>query len=201
MKRLKQLSKQQMWGAVENCNSQYDGVFYYAVKTTGIFCRPSCRSKTPVQENVIFFSKSNEAIENRFRPCKRCRPDLIDQAYHPSDDFIHAVQSILESEYASSITLEGLAERVGVSKDHLHRAFKRKVGCTPRVYLENVRIRMSKNLLTKGSLSNTEICFAVGFQSLSQFYSIFRKHTGCSPKQYKKMLHIGASDISYQSMS
>jgi AraC family transcriptional regulator of adaptative response / methylphosphotriester-DNA alkyltransferase methyltransferase len=191
----KPLSLQQMWYAVENCNSQYDGVFFYAVRTTGIFCRPSCRSKTPVQNNVLFFSKSNEAIQNKFRPCKRCRPDLIDQSYHPSDDFIHAVLAILESEYTSSITLERLAERVGVSKDHLHRAFKSKVGCTPRVYLENVRIRTSKDLLIEGSQSNTEICFAVGFQSLSQFYSIFRKHTGCSPKQYKKMPLIGASDI------
>ena len=77
MKKAAQISDNEKWQAVENCDKSYDDIFIYGVKTTGIFCRPSCRSKTPVRTNIVFFTNPTNAIEAGFRPCKKCRPDKI----------------------------------------------------------------------------------------------------------------------------
>ncbi len=71
----RQISDTEKWQAVVNCDKGYDGLFFYGVTTTGIFCRPACRAKTPRRENVVFFGNAEQAIEAGFRPCKKCRPD------------------------------------------------------------------------------------------------------------------------------
>ena len=78
MKKLMRISDNEKWQALISCDKDYDGLYFYGVKTTGIFCRPSCKSRMPIRDNVIFFHNSRKAIEMGFRPCKRCRPDQVD---------------------------------------------------------------------------------------------------------------------------
>ncbi|WP_281258685.1 Ada metal-binding domain-containing protein [Melghirimyces profundicolus] len=112
---------EKLWQAVVQCDQTYDGSFYYAVKTTGIFCCPSCKSKTPKKENVTFFFRIKDAIRSNYRPCKRCRPDLHQRTYHPHEEVIREVKGLLESEYDQAWTLQKLSESVGISPGYLQR--------------------------------------------------------------------------------
>jgi AraC family transcriptional regulator of adaptative response / methylphosphotriester-DNA alkyltransferase methyltransferase len=180
------LSDDLMWNTVITCNPKYDGKFFYAVKTTQIFCRPSCKSKTPIRKNVVYFKTPTEAIGQGFRACKRCRPDLME--YDIADSIISSAKAIIENEHQNEINLEKLSSNVGVSPFHLQRLFTKKVGYSPRDYLQKIRVGKAKELLIDSSLNNTDVCYVVGFQSLSSFYAVFRKHIGVSPKQFRQQI-------------
>ncbi|MFD2656555.1 bifunctional transcriptional activator/DNA repair enzyme AdaA [Gracilibacillus thailandensis] len=179
------LSKATMWQATTACDPAYDGVFYYAVKTTGIFCRPSCKSKVPNRENVAFFSNADKAKTAGYRPCKRCRPDLSIKNYDPLEFILEDTMQLIESNYDEKMSLHEIASRIGVSRFHLNRIFKEKTGCTPRIYLEKVRVKKAKELLLTTAFNNTEIGYQVGFQSMSSFYHAFKRNTGLSPSQFR----------------
>lgn len=172
-----------MWNAVIENNSKYDGKFYYGVKTTKIFCKPSCKSKNPNRENTLFFENSYEALAAGYRPCKRCRPDLLSS--EPVQEVIDAITGILEQEYANPDLLSMLPSKVLISAFHLQRLYKKQTGYTPRAYLQKIRIDAAKALLTENNCTVADICFKVGFQSLSSFYTAFKLITGESPKEYK----------------
>lgn len=179
-----------MWEAVAANDAQYDGAFYYAVKTTGIVCRPSCRSKVPNRENVVFFTSLDEALHDGFRPCKRCRPDL-GAHYRPEEDIVELACRLLRGEYHNPNILAELPERIGISFFHFQRLFKRVTGCTPKEYLQRIRIDKAAELLAHSSLNNTDICLTVGFRSVSGFYTAFRQHMGLPPKKYRKIRERG----------
>jgi AraC family transcriptional regulator of adaptative response / methylphosphotriester-DNA alkyltransferase methyltransferase len=173
-----------MWDAVVSNDGAFDGVFYYAVLTTRIICRPSCRSKAPRRENVVFFRDLKTALAEGFRPCKRCRPDL-GQEFHPELDWVAAAKSILESECSDPAVLSGLPARINISLTHLERLFKKNTGLTLKRYLLCVRIEKARILLKKPGHNNTDVCFDVGFSSLSNFYTEFRRQTGMTPGEYR----------------
>ncbi|WHX28020.1 Ada metal-binding domain-containing protein [Virgibacillus halodenitrificans] len=179
------LTKAHMWKAAVDCDHKYDGEFFYAVKTTGIFCRPSCKSKTPNYENICFFPNAEEARKEGFRPCKRCRPDLLEHTYDPHLEFIEDTKKYLQENYASNITIAQLAMHVGVSQYYLSRTFKEKTGYTPQMYLSTLRIQKAQELLVTTKENSTEICFQVGYQNFSSFYKQFKKICGCSPRCFR----------------
>ncbi|SEQ90316.1 bifunctional transcriptional activator/DNA repair enzyme AdaA [Piscibacillus halophilus] len=180
------LSQNVMWKAAISCNSAYDGLFFYAVKTTGIFCRPSCKSRIPKRENVSFYSGASEAQKAGYRPCKRCRPDLKSIiTYDPFESVIEDTMQIIENNYGQKISLDELASMVGVSPYHLNRIFKNKTGNTPRMYLEMVRVKRAKKLLLTTTLNCTEVGYRVGYQSISSFYHAFKRNTGLSPRLFQ----------------
>jgi AraC family transcriptional regulator of adaptative response / methylphosphotriester-DNA alkyltransferase methyltransferase len=129
------------------------------------------------------------AINEGFRPCKRCRPDLLEPPNE--EDVILTAQSIIEKEYASALTLDQLSKQVGMSKYHLHRTFKKIVGVTPMEYMTKIRISKSAELLMQTDLSITQIAHEVGYRSSSHFNVIFRNHLGCSPTVYRHQQHKG----------
>jgi len=172
-----------LWEAVISCRAEYDGKFFYGVKTTRIFCRPSCKSKTPRRENVDFFESAKEAMEKGYRPCKRCRPDLQEAVYDPNEQKVEEIRDLLEKEYHSEWTLGMLARRVGMSSFYLQRIFK---GVSPKQYLNRIRVEEAKRLLASSGQTITEICFAVGFPGLTAFYQVFHRMTGLSPRAYRK---------------
>lgn len=192
---MKNLSENVMWKATVACDPGFDGLFYYAVKTTGIFCRPSCKSKTPNRKNVEFIRERDQALAKGYRPCKRCRPDLESGSHDAEETILVRARTIMEESYDSLTTLADLAGRVGISAFHLHRRFKERLGCTPKEYLQQIRIRKAVELATGGSLPITEICYAVGFRSLSRFYEEFRKRTGYSPRKFKELAKISISGV------
>ena len=177
--------KQEQWEAIVACDEEYDGRFFYGVMTTGIFCRPSCKSRTPKKENVRIFTSPDEARAADLRPCKRCRPD--EQAWRGSnEELVERAKDIMTRCYPDQLGLNEVANRLFVSPYHLHRTFRKIAGVTPAQFLNRQRLAAAKRLLMETELSVTQISFAVGYHSAAHFSSLFRKETGKAPSQYKK---------------
>ncbi|MGI2326935.1 bifunctional transcriptional activator/DNA repair enzyme AdaA [Planococcus sp. YIM B11945] len=179
----KSFSFKEMWEKIIACDRKYDGLFFTAVKTTGIYCRPSCRSRKPKKQNVEFYATLQEAESRGYRACKRCQPEV---ELSPNSEFTRKVISFLLENYRAKLSLEKLSGQIGMSPSYLNRLFKQETGETPRTYLEKVRIDKAANLLKKTNKTNLEICFEAGFQSPSHFYKAFRQLKNFSPSEYRK---------------
>ncbi|MEA4849708.1 MAG: Ada metal-binding domain-containing protein [Clostridiaceae bacterium] len=178
------ISDREKWQAVVNCDKSYDGLFFYGVKTTGIFCRPSCRAKTPVRGNVVFFDNAEAAIGEGFRPCKKCRPDKA--AYEPDLELVKKAKDILDLNYNGTIELSNISRQLGVSTNHLARLFKKQLGLTPMRYITGLRVEKAAELLKREDTGILEIAYMTGFNSLSRFYKCFKAQTGLTPKEQRK---------------
>lgn len=135
------------WQAVCDRDVRADGQFVFAVLTTGICCRPSCRSRRALRENVRFYSAVEAAIAAGFRPCKRCQPDKRDPQQQKVDKVTRACR-LLEQE--SPVTLEALAQELAVSPFHFHRLFKSVTGMTPKAWQQAWRARRLREALGQG---------------------------------------------------
>lgn len=160
-------------------------MFYYAVITTGIFCRPSCKAKIPLKKNIVFFDTIEDALKNGFRPCKMCRPDLNETTYEPNKDLVERAKKLITNNYNKSFETKKIAQMLGLSNTHLVRLFKHYYGMTISEYLIELRIKEATRLLTHTDTEITKIALDAGFQSMSNFYKIFRMRTGLTPKEYR----------------
>lgn len=177
------LTFDEMWEKIIVCDATYDGQFYTAVKTTGIYCRPSCRSRKPKKQNVTFYQSRCEAEANGFRPCKRCQPEVERSPHHA---LVERVTSFLLEQYKQPVKLQQIAEHVQLSSFHVERLFTQATGRTPRQLLEKIRIDHAAYLLRTTGASNLSICYEVGFQTPSNFYRVFRQIKECTPNEYRK---------------
>jgi AraC family transcriptional regulator of adaptative response / methylphosphotriester-DNA alkyltransferase methyltransferase len=178
------MTDEQKWQAVLSHDEQYDGLFFVGVKSTKIFCRPSCKSKRPLRKNILFFSNSKQAEQAGYRPCKRCRPDLLE--YHPIGEIARKVKLLLDS---NSDRQKGLPEeirRIGVTYHRMTRIFKEYYGLTPKKYYDNLRIEDACKKLIHTDDTIIDIAYSAGFQSLSAFYSAFQKSIRSSPLKYRR---------------
>lgn len=171
------------WDTVKNCDEKYDGEFFYGVITTKIFCRPSCKSRTPLRKNTVFFENIQEALNKGFRSCKRCRPDLL--VYDPTKDLLEKFRKIIDSTYSEPIDIKTISNDIGISEFYLMKLFKKYFGYTPKEYILKIRIDESLKLLRTTELDITEIAHKVGFESISSYYKNFSKIENCTPKQYR----------------
>ena len=178
------LSFEEMWEKIIACDPKYDGLFFTAVKTTKIYCRPSCRSRKPKKINVKFYHDIDEVEKAGFRACKRCQPEVDDS---PQLGLVRDIIAFLVNQYNQKVELKDIANHVGVSSYYLERLFKKETLETPRSYLEKIRVDKASYLLTSTSLTNLEICLEVGFQSPSNFYKVFRRLKNCTPSEYRNM--------------
>jgi AraC family transcriptional regulator, regulatory protein of adaptative response / methylphosphotriester-DNA alkyltransferase methyltransferase len=176
------LSFEEKWDKIMDCDDTYDGLFFTAVKTTKIYCRPSCRSRKPKKCNVEFYEDMIKVEQAGFRACKRCKPDA---PLSPNAELIRKVISFLVTYYKETLRLDDVANHVGVSSFYINRLFKKETSVTPRSYLEKIRVDKAAHLLKYTELSNLEICYESGFQSPSNFYKIFRNVKSCSPSEYR----------------
>ncbi len=179
------LSFEEMWERIMACDSKYDGLFFTAVKTTKIYCRPSCRSRKPKKVNVEFYQDIKAVEEAGYRPCKRCQPEI---ELSPHIEVVRNIITFLVNNYKQNLKLKDISESVGLSPYYLERLFKQETSETPRTYLEKIRIDKAGHLLKSTTLTNLEICYEVGFQSPSNFYKAFRNLKDCSPSEYRKGL-------------
>lgn len=177
-------SEDVMYDALVSCNDGFDGEFYYAVRTVGVFCRPSCRSRTPLRKNVDFFSTVSDAKSAGYRPCKRCRPDLLE--YAPAAEIAMQTKEIIDWYYDKRKALNEQMRDIGVSQNHMSAIFKQHYGMTPVQYLGKVRLEHACDLLCNSNEQIAFIAFDVGFDSLAAFYRFFKKNTGTSPAAYRK---------------
>lgn len=173
------------WAAVVARDPAADGRFFYSVKTTGVYCRPSCASRTARPENVEFHATAAAAERAGFRPCKRCKPD------QPGGQVARVAELCRLIERAEQApTLATLAQHVGLSPWHLHRVFKAVTGLTPRVYAAAQRAQRVKTGLRK-SVPVTEAIYAAGYNSSARFYEQSNAVLGMTPARYR----AGGADI------
>ena len=182
--RSRQMNDDKMWEAVRDCDASCDGKFYYGVKTTGIYCRPSCKSKLPKRENVVFFRTKEEAEEAGFRPCKRCRPDLI--AFDPAQELSERTKELLERHFSDRVKLGRDMKEMGVSRKHIAQVFKEQYDITPSEYLIQVRIAAARQMLQNGA-AIPDAAGMAGYENLSEFYDHFRRQTGMTPARYRQI--------------
>lgn len=171
------------WNAVVSKDAAADGHFFYAVKTTGIYCRPTCSSRLPHRENVVFFKTCDAAQSGGFRACERCQPHIGPLA----DRHVQAVRRACELiERSLEIPdLKMLARNVGVSPYHFHRIFKRIAGLTPKAYAQGYRARQMRKKLIN-STTVTEAIYEAGYNSNSRFYAEAESLLGMRPSRFKK---------------
>ncbi len=171
------------WQAVVDRSKNTDDLFFYAVKTTGVYCRPTCSSKLPNRYNVEFFNSSKEAEAAGYRACKRCRPHAESRDYELEQKIIRACRSIETSE--APLKLKDLASQAGLSQYHFHRIFKKIVGVTPKQYSSTCRSRRFVEQL-KTSSSVTEAIYSAGYSSNSGAYDKRKDQLSMNPKVYRK---------------
>ncbi|MGH2561672.1 MAG: bifunctional DNA-binding transcriptional regulator/O6-methylguanine-DNA methyltransferase Ada [Thermomicrobiales bacterium] len=174
-------NSEQMWQAVLDRDRALDGQWYFGVRTTGIYCRPSCPSRRPKRENVVFLRSQEEAARAGFRPCRRCKPDEVDA----QADFVARASRYIDEHVDEAITLEALSGAVGVSPHHLHRTFRRIVGITPRQYADARRLATVKNGLRERD-DVTSALYEAGFGSSSRLYERADSRLGMTPNTYRQ---------------
>jgi AraC family transcriptional regulator, regulatory protein of adaptative response / methylated-DNA-[protein]-cysteine methyltransferase len=170
------------WNAVVAHDRSADGLFVYAVRSTGVYCRPSCASRRPRRDRVAFFETPAEARSAGFRACRRCRPDGT-----AADPWVEKIQRACV--YLSNVnghpSLATLAARLGGSPYHFQRNFRRLVGVTPREYAEACRLRKVKRRLRAGA-DVTGAMFDAGYGSSSRFYERAAPKLGMTPSTYRR---------------
>lgn len=171
------------WARVLARDVSADGEFWYAVKTTGVFCRPSCPSRPARPENVTFHATPADARVAGYRPCKRCRPEAPADLRQPQAARV-AEACRLISAAGDKPRLETLAAQVGMSPFHFHRVFKATLGITPRAYAEAVRAERLRGQLAAGADVLTAALEA-GFNSTSRLYDKAGSFLGMSPSNYR----------------
>ena len=182
MRKLTDMETELFWNAVKANDARFDGTFYLGVKTTGIYCRPSCRARTPKRENVGFFPTTTAAEHAGLRACLRCKPKDIEGIDEQVAKMLK-VCKMLESEDLYS--LEVLAEGVGLSPFHFQRSFKEIIGVSPKKYAEAKRMEKFKEELRTGSDVTTAM-YDAGFGSSSRLYEKASENLGMTPTTYKK---------------
>jgi len=170
------------WVAVRTRDAHADGSFFYSVRSTGVYCRPSCAARAARPENVAFHATAAEAERAGFRPCKRCRPDQPSLAEQHAALVTAACRLIEQAEDAP--TLEQLAKPTGLSPFHFHRVFKAATGVTPKQYAMAHRSRRVRNELER-STSVTAAIFDAGYNASSRFYENADQVLGMTPSSYR----------------
>lgn len=178
-----EVSDESRWQAVETRDNRADEQFVFAVKTTGICCRPSCSARHPLRKNVLFFENVAAAVDAGFRPCKRCQPDKPAPEQQRIDRITEACR-ILEAS-SEPIVLAELAARVAMSPFHFHRLFKLVTGLTPHAWQKALRAKRLREQLNEGE-GVTRAVFEAGYQSGSNFYQQANEVLGMTAKQYRQ---------------
>jgi AraC family transcriptional regulator of adaptative response/methylated-DNA-[protein]-cysteine methyltransferase len=170
------------WAAVQQRDRRADGVFYYSVRSTGVYCRPSCAARQARRENVRFHASPADAERAGFRPCKRCRPERQDAADAHAQAVARACRLIETAEEMP--TLAALAGAAGLSRFHFHRVFKTITGLTPKGYAAAHRAQRVRAELAR-SKSVTDAIYDAGFNSSGRFYASASALLGMTPSDFR----------------
>ncbi len=178
------MAQEDRWKAVLSRDRRFDGAFVYGVRSTRIYCRPSCPARRPRQEQVSFFQTPEAAKQAGFRPCRRCRPDeVLNQ--DPQVDLVQRLCRYIENydSLEERLTLAVMGKYAQVSPYHLQRIFKRNIGITPKQYAEACRVRRLKELFKNGE-DVTSALYEAGYGSSSRLYEGASTRLGMTPGTY-----------------
>jgi len=181
-KKPKYISDETRWQAVLEKDQNADGEFWYSVKTTGVFCRPSCSSRRPKRENIVFHDSPAEAEKAGFRACQRCDPKGSGLAGRHAKAVVTACRMIKNAEEFPN--LDQLAQAVNMSPSYFHRLFKAAIGLTPKAYANAHRSNRVRKALPRWP-TVTEAIYESGFNSNGRFYADSSKMLGMKPKEYR----------------
>lgn len=170
------------WQAMTNNDARFNGIFYVGVRTTKIYCKPTCTAKLPKRENVEFVRTWQEAEKKGFRACLRCHPKL-EHVINPQVEIVLQVCDLIEKE--ENVSLEKLGEELKISPYHLQRTFKEIVGVSPKKYTENLRLKKFKAEIKNGNDVVTAM-YESGYGSSSRLYEKITDKLGMTPKIYQK---------------
>lgn len=176
-------SDDERWQAVCTRNKKADGAFYFAVETTGIFCRPSCGARQPRRENVIFYDTREAAESAGYRACKRCKPDVA-RSWNDQEQLVARACRFIEAAETTP-KLEDIAAEVGLSPYHFHRTFKEVTGVTPKAYAASHREQAVRDSLRNVD-TVTEAIYGAGYNANSRFYEKAQSFLGMQPQEFKK---------------
>jgi len=179
-----EMNDERRWQAVLEREAAMDGRFVYAVRSTGIYCRPTCPSRRPRRDQVIFFAQPGAAEQAGFRACRRCRPST-DKLDSTQADVAERACRIIEANLDQAPTLSQLGAQIGVSPFHLQRIFKRAIGITPRQYADACRIDRLKARLKQGDNVTTAL-YEAGYGSSSRLYEQAPTRLGMTPATYQR---------------
>lgn len=162
---------------------RFDGEFFLAVKTTGIYCRPICPARQPAEKNVSYFRLATQAAAAGYRPCLRCRPESApgSPAWEGTSTTVKRALKLIQEGALTDSNLADLAERLGIGERYLRKLFQSELGVSPQSIALNQRLLFAKKLLAETALPLTEVAFAAGFGSVRRFNSAVKAHFGLTP--------------------
>lgn len=168
-------------------DARFDGRFFVGVTSTGVYCRPVCRVRTPRAANCRFFAHAAAAEQQGFRPCRRCRPELAPghAAVDSSALLARCAAQLIDGGFLEQQTLAALALRLGISERHLRRIFLDTYSVTPVAYAQTRRLLLAKQLLTDTALPIADIAMAAGFGSTRRMQTLFQQRYRCAPGQWR----------------
>jgi len=169
------------WQATLARDARADGAFFFGVKSTQIYCRPSCPARRPLRKNTLFFPTPADAEREGFRPCQRCKPNEIPQAVQ----MVQRAAQVLKNDVDEAVSVGMLARKVGVRSGALRRAFRQQAGLSPKELSAALRLKKFKQLLREGS-SIIDALYATGYGSTSRVYERSDAHLGMTPATYRK---------------
>ena len=171
------------WQAVETRNHEFDGIFYFGVQTTGVFCRPSCSSKSPKRRNVSFFLSPGDAERAGFRACLRCKPKS-EYLPGPKATLIRRAFEFLQVEEMEIPTIDALSRHLDISSGHLQKTFKAVLGLSPKEVIDMMRIENFKKRVKESDVTTS--LYESGFGSSRSLYEKAGETLGMTPAIYKK---------------
>lgn len=181
--------------AITARDERFDGVFYVGVRTTGIYCRPSCPAVTPRRENVTFHRTASSAHESGFRACLRCRPDTTPGSpeWDVRADATGRAMRLIRDGVIEREGVDGLADRMGYSARHLGRMLTAEVGAGPLAIARSQRAATARTLIETTAMSFADVAFAAGFASVRQFNDTIRQVYGVSPTRLRSHTRAAVS--------
>ncbi|MDN6372120.1 MAG: helix-turn-helix domain-containing protein [Brevibacterium aurantiacum] len=181
------LTTDQCYQAVAGRDRRFDGMFFTAVRSTGIFCRPSCPARTPLRKNVDFYQTAAAASDAGFRACKRCRPDASPNSpeWDTRADITARAMRLIQDGLVDRAGISGLASALGYCSRQLGRVLQSELGVGPLAIARTERVRTARTLVESTPLSMSEIAFAAGFSSIRQFNDTFRAVYSSSPRDLR----------------
>ncbi|HEX8164092.1 MAG TPA: bifunctional DNA-binding transcriptional regulator/O6-methylguanine-DNA methyltransferase Ada [Pyrinomonadaceae bacterium] len=184
LREMREMETDLRWRAVEGRDARFDGIFFYGVRSTGVYCRPTCPSRRPRREQAEFFDSCDDAEGAGFRACLRCRPRETG-AHDPRVDLVLRACRAIEAHEDGAPSLEELGARLGVRPGQLRRAFKGVTGITPRQYAAAHRLKTFKSRIKDGD-GVTGAMYEAGYGSSSRLYENASEKLGMTPATYRR---------------
>ncbi len=194
------LTADQCYHAIKARDARFDGRFFIAVKTTGVYCRPVCPARTPLRKNVDFYACAAAAESAGFRPCLRCRPETSPgtPAWLGSSTTVSRALRLIHEGALDDGTVDSLADRLGIGARHLTRLFDEHLGTSPIAIAQTRRVHFARRLLNDSTMSITDVAFAAGFSSVRRFNSVFQATYGRAPSAMRRKRIAAKSDDGFR---